>query len=91
MLEAAKTWYNSLCDEDQCDDFDAEEVLYHLHSPYSVYRYGTVCTLINWERMERNKNFVVALPILHPLDNLYVAHRILWQDPEYRHIVSHQF
>ena len=61
MLEAAKTWYNPLCDEDQCDDFDAEEVLYHLHSPYPVYRYGTLCMLINWERMETK---TLLLPFL---------------------------
>ena len=70
MLEKGMEQHNPLCDDDHFGNFDSEEIWYHLHTPYSIYRYGTVCTLINWKKMEKNEPFAVPLPVLHPMDHL---------------------
>ena len=70
MMEKGMKQYNPLCDDDYFGDFNSEEIWCHLHTPYSIYRYGTVCTLINWKKMEKNEPFAVPLPVLHPMGHL---------------------
>ena len=70
MMEKGIKLHNLLCDNDHFGDFDSEEIWYHLHTSYSVYRYSTVCTLINWKKMEKNEPFAAPLPVLHHMDHL---------------------
>ena len=62
--------HNLIFNEDHFDDFDCSQIWYHLDGPYSVFRYGSVCTLVNWEKMQNNEPFTISLPSLQPMEPL---------------------